>query len=67
MLKLFEVLTWIGAICAFLMSFGMMSSGLSAPQQAAGIAFALALVIIPYCIAAMLQRKELIKRLSARA
>jgi hypothetical protein len=67
MIKLFEVLTWAGAIFAFLLSFGTLSGGASAPQQAVAISFALALVVIPYCLLSMLQRKALLKRLSERA
>lgn len=67
MIKLFEILTWLGAIGAFLLSFGTLSSGASAPQQAVGISFALALVVIPYCVLGMLQRRELLKRLAERA
>lgn len=67
MIKLFEILTWLGAIGAFLLSFGTLSSGASAPQQAVGISFALAMVIIPYCLLSSLQRGEMLKRLSERA
>lgn len=67
MIRLFEVLTWTGAAFAFLLSFGTLSSGASAPQQAVAISFALALVIIPYCLLSVLQRKEMLKRLSERA
>lgn len=66
MIRLFEVLTWAGAVCAFLLSFGVLSGGASAPQQAVGISFALCLVVIPYCVLSMLQRKEMLKRLGAR-
>lgn len=65
MIRLFEILTWAGAIFAFLISVGSMSG--SAPQQAAAVAFALSLVIIPYCVLGMLQRRELMKLLAERA
>lgn len=67
MIKLFEVLTWLGAIFAALLSFGTLSSGAGAPQQAAMITFALAMVIIPYCLLSSLQRAAMLKRLSERA
>lgn len=64
MIKLFEVLTWAGAVGAFLLSLGVLSGGAGAPQQAVGLILALSLVIIPYCVLSMLQRKAL---LAARA
>lgn len=67
MLKLFEVLTWLGAVFAALLAFGTLSGGASAPQQSVGISFALTLVVIPYCVLSTLQRKELLRRLSERA
>lgn len=67
MIKLFEILTGLGAVCAFLLSFGALSGGQPAPQQAVGITFALALVIIPYCVLGSLQRREMLKRLAGRA
>lgn len=67
MIKLFEVLTWIGATLAFLLASGTLSGGAGAPQQAVALSFALCLVIIPYCVLSMLQRKALLKRLSERA
>lgn len=67
MIRLFEVLTWLGAAGAFLISFGTLSSGAPAPQQAVAICLALSLVIIPYCVLSMIQRKALLKRFSERA
>lgn len=67
MIKLFEMLTWIGAAIAFLMSLGILSGGAGAPQQAAGLIFALSSVIVPYCVLSSLQRKAMLKRLAGRA
>lgn len=67
MIKLFEMLTWVGATCAFLLSFGTLSGGAPAPQQAVAMSFALCLVVIPYCALSMLQRKALLKQLAERA
>lgn len=62
MVKLFEILTWVGATFAALLSFGTLSGGNPAPQQAVGLIFALSLVVIPYCVLSALQRKELMRR-----
>lgn len=67
MVKLFEIFTWVGAAGAFLLSFGTLSGGAGAPQQAVAISFALSLVIIPYCVLSSLQRKAMLKHLSERA
>lgn len=66
MIKLFEVLTWLGALFAFLLSFGALSGGNPAPQQAVGMTFALCLVVIPYCVLSSLQRAAILKRLAER-
>lgn len=62
MIKLFEILTWLGATFAFVLSAGALSGGASAPQQTVAISFALSLVIIPYCVLSSLQRRAILKR-----
>lgn len=64
MIKLFEILTWLGAILAFLLSFGALSGGNPAPQQAVAMTFALCLVVIPYCVLSSLQRGAMLKKLA---
>jgi hypothetical protein len=66
MIKLFEFLTWTGAAVALLLSFGSLSGGASAPQQAVAMTFALSLVIIPYCVLGSLQRGAMLKKLAER-
>lgn len=62
MIRLFEILTGIGAVLAVLMLAAVVPAG-SAPQQAAGAAIALCLVAIPYCVAAVMQRREMLRRM----
>ena len=64
MLRVFEVLTWIGAALGGLMLFGGLSAANGAPQEAAAAAMAVALVVIPYCILGMLQRRQMLKELA---
>lgn len=67
MLRLFEILTGIGAVCAALLLIGAFGSGMSAPQQGAAAAMALGLVVIPYCVTGVLQRRALLsKRVDAQ-
>jgi hypothetical protein len=60
MLRLFEILTWIGAAFASLLLLTAFAGGISAPQQAAAAGMAIGLVVIPYCVTGMLQRREMI-------
>lgn len=62
MLKLFEILTGVGAALAALLLFTAFAGGMSAPQQGAAAAIALGMVVTPYCVLAMLQRKRLLER-----
>lgn len=62
MLRLFEVLTGVGAVIAAVLLFTAFAAGMSAPQQGAAAALALGFVIIPYCVLGMLQRKRLIEQ-----
>lgn len=62
MLRLFEILTWFGASFASLLAFLAIVSGMSAPQQGATAGMALCLVVIPYCVVGMLQRREILER-----
>ena len=58
MTSLFNVLTLIGAMLAVAVLFLTMTSAQGAPQEAAGAAFACALVIIPYSVASISQRVQ---------
>jgi hypothetical protein len=62
MIRLFEVLTWIGAVLGAIMLGGGLSNSTSAPQQAAAAGIAIALVAIPY----MLQRRQMLKEMGKR-
>lgn len=62
MLRLFEILTWFGAGLATLMLLAAFGGGMSAPQQGATAGMSLGLIVIPYCIVGMLQRRESLKR-----
>lgn len=61
-MKAFEIITGSCALIAALMLAGTMFGSSGAPQEAAGAAMAVALVVIPYCVLSMLQRRELIKQ-----
>lgn len=56
MLTLFSILTFIGAVLGFF-SLVISFTG-SAPQAAAGAATAVALVVMPYCIAKLIWMEE---------
>ena len=62
MRHVFEILTFLGGLFGAFLLFMAFTSASGAPQQAAGAAMALACVVIPYCIAAMLQRSELLEQ-----
>jgi hypothetical protein len=64
MMRLFEVLTWIGAIIGAIILLGGLSISASAPQEAAAAAMAVAMVAIPYCVLGMLQRRQMLKELA---
>ena len=54
---LLDILTFIGAVIGGLMLFAALTSAeASAPQQGSLAAMAVALVVIPYCLSAMLHR-----------
>lgn len=63
MLRVFETLTAIGAVISvfFLM---VAIAAPYAPAQNAAIGMAIAVVVIPYCVAGMLYRKEVLRRTS---
>ena len=61
-MKAFEVITSICAVLAALMLLVAFTGSNGAPQEAAGAAMAVALVVIPYCVLSMLQRKKLIEQ-----
>ena len=46
-----HIFTIIGALAAGWMLLETLNTAIGAPQQAAGAAFALAFVVIPYCFA----------------
>lgn len=59
-MQVMSILTIIGALVGALMLAGTFAAT-GAPQEAAGAAMAVAFVVIPYCVTAMLQRKRLIE------
>lgn len=61
-MRVFEILTFIGAtIGALLLTLGLFTST-GAPQEASAAALALAFVGLPYCVLATLQRREILRR-----
>lgn len=62
LLKLFEALTGLGAILALFFLAAAMAAPY-APAQNAAIAMAIALVAIPYCVAGVLHRREVLRRM----
>jgi ABC-type spermidine/putrescine transport system permease subunit II len=60
-MKVFEILTYIGAAIGLLMLFSTFGAS-GAPQEAAGAAMAVAWVVIPYCVTSVLQRRKLIEQ-----
>ncbi len=66
MLTIMRVVTGIAAVLALLVLFATFSTATGAPQEAAGTALALAIIIIPYCVTAMMQRSALIAAIARR-
>ena len=62
MRSFFEAITFLGVLLGAFLLFMTFTSASGAPQQAAGAAMAMAVVVIPYCMTAMLQRAELLKK-----
>lgn len=62
MLRLFEILTEIGAVIATVMLF-MAFAADSAPRQGAIAAMALCFVVIPYCVLGAFQRRAVLDRM----
>lgn len=61
-MKIMQVVTYIAAVIAALLLLGTESAANGAPQEAAGAALALAVVAIPYCVTATIQRAALLNR-----
>jgi len=61
-MKIMQVVTYIAAVIAALILLGIESAANGAPQEAAGAALALAVVAIPYCVTATIQRATLLNR-----
>ncbi len=62
----FEGLTFVAAGLAALLMLMVFSAARGAPQEAAGAAMAAAVVIIPYCVARILQGRAILKALQRR-
>jgi len=58
-MRAMQIITYVCGALAALMLFSTFGSSKSAPQEAAGAAMALALVAIPYCVTATMQRARL--------
>jgi len=53
----FEVIAFLAGLIGLWVVFDTMAApGVSAPQQAAGVAFGISVAIIPYCIAGVFHR-----------
>ncbi len=62
-MRFFEILTFIGAAIGGLLIVSLyLSSGVEAPQRTSLTALAMAIVGVPYCVLATLQRRELLRR-----
>lgn len=61
-MKIMQVITYIAAVIATLILFTIESAANGAPQEAAGAALALAVIAIPYCVTATIQRNALLNR-----
>jgi hypothetical protein len=55
-MRVMEIITYIAAVIAAFVLFATESSANGAPQEAAGAALALGIVVIPYCVTATMQR-----------
>ena len=66
MLVLMQIITVIAAAIAGLILFFVVTGANGAPQEAAGAAFAVAIIVIPYCVTAMMQRTALIEATKRR-
>lgn len=60
MVTFLEVVAMIGAILGGLVLIMTFTSANGAPQEAAGAALSLGLAVIPYCLAAIFQRRAII-------
>lgn len=60
-----KIMTYVAAVVAGLVFFVTVSAANGAPQEAAGSAMALVIVVIPYCISATMQRARILEQLSA--
>ena len=61
-MRAMEIITYIcGALATLVLILGIVGAN-GAPQEAAAAAIAGALVVIPYCITATLQRRELLRQ-----
>lgn len=65
-MRLFEILTYVGAAFGALLVLMVLTSARGAPQEAAGAAMALAFTAIPYCVASLLLKREMLRRLRDR-
>jgi ribosomal protein S9 len=61
-MRIMEIVTMAFGALAVLVLIGGVMGAAGAPQEAAAAAIAIALVGIPYCITATLQRRALLKR-----
>jgi membrane protein implicated in regulation of membrane protease activity len=62
-MRVWEIATFISAALAGVILLLGVGGAAGAPQEAAAAAIALALVAIPYCVSATLQRRELVRLL----
>lgn len=58
-MRAMTIITYICGACAALLLLSTFGASASAPQEAAGAAMALALVAIPYCVTATMQRAKM--------
>lgn len=59
-MKTMTVITYVAGVLSLLMLLAALFGSNGAPQEAAGAAIALAIIAIPYCITATMQRAKLL-------
>lgn len=61
-MRVMKIITYVAAAIAALVLFATESAANGAPQEAAGAALSLAIIVIPYAVMATMQRAALIAR-----
>ena len=65
-MKFFWYLTFFGSLAGGLFLFAVLTTAEGAPQEGAGAAIAVALAVIPYCLARSIQMVNRDRKISQR-